>query len=178
MWEFRLSLHTHIYNKKANTNNLPHPPSLFVFLWFHAFFPPSAARLPPSSRLLDAFATPPERGLMRANDGNACRCFPFINGSTLAHQTQLFIISSLRSSAGSSSPSIYHLLALSLTLHLFHRSNGVAFYPFSSIYTYLPRLSLGLPSRPPPPLWILTGFNVVLITALCHFSWQTEKFVN
>lgn len=30
-------------------------------------------------------SAPLERGLMRANNGNACCCFPFINRSTLAH---------------------------------------------------------------------------------------------
>lgn len=82
-------IHTFATRKQTQITSHPHP-SLFVFLWFHAFFLPSVARLPPSSRLLDAFATPPERGLMRANDGNACCCFPFINGSTLAHQNTAF----------------------------------------------------------------------------------------
>lgn len=79
-----------LYIQQQSSNNLPPPPSPFVFLPLHAFFP-SAARLPPSSRLLSALATdPPERGLMRANDGNACCCFPFINGSTLAHRNTAF----------------------------------------------------------------------------------------
>lgn len=98
MWDEVQIIFTYTHSQQQSLNNLRPPPSPFVFLLFHAFLAQSVLRLPPSSRLLSALTTdPPERGLMRANDGNACCCFPFINGSTLAHQTELFIISSLLS---------------------------------------------------------------------------------
>lgn len=140
---FRLSLHTCIINNKAQiaSHPPPPPPSPFVFFSFHAFIFPSVVCLPPPSRLLSAFTTdPPERGLMRANDGNACCCFPFINGSTLAYRTQLFIISSLRSARRVFPP--FHLSPLRSVSRPPPLSSlkWSGFSSFSSIYTHLPCL--------------------------------------
>lgn len=81
--KFRLSLQTRIGNNKAKTNNLP-PSPCFPFvprllLSVCGAFP--SIQPPP----MCVHSGPLERGLMRANDGNACRCFPFINRSTLGH---------------------------------------------------------------------------------------------
>lgn len=129
--------------------------------------------LPPPSRLLSAFTTdPPERGLMRANDGNACCCFPFINGSTLAYRTQLFIISSLRSARRVFPlPSFTSPLRLSPSTSFITQMEWI-FFVFLNLHSSSLSALFILP--PPPPLWILTCVNVLLITAQCHFSGQTE----
>jgi len=133
--------HIHISStykcSQQGSHNPSLPPAAFVFFPFH-MFSLSVVHLPPSSRLLGAFATdPPERGLMRANDGNACCRFLFINGSKLARRTPLFIISSLRSASALLFP---RSITPSLCLLPFtsHHANGLAFLRFlQSILIFL-----------------------------------------
>ena len=159
MWDNIQIIWTRMHSQLQSSNNLQPPPSSFVSLCLHAFISPSVPRLPPSSRLLGAFTTdPPERGLMRANDGNACCCFPFINGATLAQPTRRLILGSLSAAAPLLPPSF----PTSLGLLPFTPPPPLSslkwseFPSFSSIHTYLPCLSPRFISPPPPPLWILT----------------------
>ncbi len=116
VWDWVQIIFTYTHSKHQSSDNLPPPPSPFCL----PFIPrlllsicgASPSIRPPPQCVHNR--PPPERGLMRANDGNARCCFPFINGSTLAHRTQLFIISSLLSAPALlfSPPSITSSLCL------------------------------------------------------------------
>lgn len=102
-------LHRHTFTTTKPKQITSHPPLLF-FLLFLALPLSACSTFPPTSRLVSkcVHSGPPERELMRANDGNACHRFPFINRSTLAqaafHQQQPGISASTFSTLHPSPP--------------------------------------------------------------------------
>lgn len=78
-------LHRHTFTTTKPKQITSHPPLLFFFLFLALLLSVCSAfpSIQPPPKCVHS--GPLERELMRANDGNACCCFPFINRSTLAH---------------------------------------------------------------------------------------------
>lgn len=102
-----LNIHTFTTTKQKQITS--HPPLLFSFHWTPSTFRLLCVSLHPAASSVHSQQPPPpsERGLMRANDGNACCCFPFINRSQLVHRHTAF---HHQQSANSAGPSfLFHL---------------------------------------------------------------------